>query len=288
MLALSSLSRRAPLQRGQVALAAALLSLAAAGWAVTDVRMRHMDAGPGTDLGTLGFYVTAWVVMMAAMMFPSILPMTLIYRRVESSRRARGRAGSMSLFVAGYLVSWTAFGLVAYALFDLVKSLSIDELRWNRSGGYLAGGLIVAAGVYQLTPAKDACLSRCRSPFAFVTAEWRDGRLGALQMGALHGGWCVGCCWGLMVALFAVGVMSIGWMVFVSLLIAIEKLLPWPVAANRAVAGVLLVLGLGVALTPSHVPGLTVPASLAANRAMQSMGMPAQRMSAPAMSASRR
>ena len=113
-----------------------------------------------------------------------------------------------------------------------------------------------------------------------MTAEWRDGRLGALRMGALHGGWCVGCCWGLMVALFAVGVMSVGWMVFVSLLIAIEKLLPRPVAAKRAVAGVLLALGLGIALSPSHVPGLTVPGSLAPNRAMQSMGMPAQGMPA--------
>jgi predicted metal-binding membrane protein len=281
MSALPSPSRRAALPRGQVALVAALLALAAAGWAVTDVRMRHMDAGPGTDLGTLGFYVTAWVVMMAAMMFPSILPMTLIYRRVESSRRARGRAGSTTLFVAGYLVSWTVFGLIAYALFDAVKSLSIDDLRWNRRGGYVAGCLIVAAAVYQLTPAKNACLSRCRSPFAFVTAEWRDGRLGALQMGLLHGGWCVGCCWGLMVALFAVGVMSVGWMIFVSLLIAVEKLVPWPVAANRTVAAVLLALGLGVAFAPAQVPGLTVPGSPAAQRAMQSMGTPAHAMPAP-------
>ncbi len=234
--------------------------------------MRGMDAGPGTDLGTLGFYTTAWVVMMAAMMFPSILPMTLTYARVESGRRSRGRqAGSTTAFVAGYLLSWTAFGLVAYTLFDAVKALSIDDLRWSRGGGYVAGGVIVAAALYQLTPAKDACLKRCRGPLQFLTEEWRDGWLGALKMGLLHGAWCVGCCWALMAALFAVGVMSVGWMIFVSLIIAAEKLLPARRATSAAGAAVLLALGLGVALWPAQVPGLTVPGSASASHAMQSM-----------------
>ncbi len=273
-MATTSSPRRTSRIPSHALLAIALLVLAGVGWAVTDARMRGMDAGPGTDLGTLGFYTTAWVVMMAAMMFPSILPMTLTYARVESGRRSRGRqAGSTTAFVAGYLLSWTAFGLGAYTLFDGIKALSIDDLRWSRGGGYVAGGVIVAAALYQLTPAKDACLKRCRGPLQFLTEEWRDGWLGALKMGLLHGAWCVGCCWALMAALFAVGVMSVGWMIFVSLVIAAEKLLPARRATSAAAAAVLLALGLGVALWPAQVPGLTVPGSASASHAMQSMRM---------------
>jgi predicted metal-binding membrane protein len=256
-----------------VLLAITLLVLAGVGWVVIDIRMRGMDAGPGTDLGTLGFYTSAWVVMMAAMMFPSIVPMTLTYARVEAGRRSRSReAGSTTAFVAGYLLSWTAFGLIAYALLDAVKALSIDDLRWNRDGGYVAGAVIVAAALYQLTPAKDACLTRCRGPLHFLTEEWRDGRVGALKMGLLHGTWCVGCCWALMAALFAVGVMSVGWMIFISVIIAAEKLLPPRRTTSAAAAIVLVALGLGVALWPAHVPGLTVPGSGSAMHAMRSMG----------------
>jgi predicted metal-binding membrane protein len=230
-----------------------------------------MDAGPGTDLGALGFYISSWVVMMAAMMFPSSLPMVLAYARVAGAFRARGRSGSTSAFVGGYLVSWAIYGLLAYGLFDLVRSLSIGVLRWDRGGRYLAGGVVVAAALYQLTPAKDACLRRCRGPLEFLTEEWRDGRRGALWMGALHGAWCVGCCWALMAALFAVGVMSVGWMIFIAALIAIEKLLPWRRPTSLAVALVLLALGLGAALVPEQVPGLTLPGASAAHHAMSAM-----------------
>jgi predicted metal-binding membrane protein len=248
--------------RAQVVLVVALLALAAFGWVVTDVRMRGMDAGPGTDPGALGFYVSAWVVMMAAMMFPSIAPMVLAYARISPRMHAaHPRHGTVAVFVGGYLLAWTAFGLAAYGLFVGVRAVGGSVLGWHRAGPYVAGGVIVLAALYQLTPAKDACLRRCRSPLAFITDEWRDGRRGALVMGALHGAWCVGCCWGLMAALFAVGVMSVGWMVFVSVLIAIEKLIPWPRPANYAIAGLLVALGLGVALAPDRVPGLVLPES---------------------------
>ena len=129
------------------------------------------------------------------------------------------------------------------------------------------------AAVYQLTPLKDVCLRHCRSPFMFLMKHWRPGRLGALRMGVIHGGWCVGCCWALMAALFALGVMSLGWMAFIAALIAIEKLLPWRALANRGIAVLLLVLGLGVAFAPESVPGLTLPGSPKAMRAMEAMGM---------------
>jgi predicted metal-binding membrane protein len=254
-----------------IALVVALLSLAALGWAVTDMRMRGMDAGPGSDLGALGFYTTAWVVMMAAMMFPSIVPMVLGYSRLERGMATRGRAGSPAAFVCGYLVSWTVFGLLAYGLFDAVKALSIDALRWGHGGRYLAGGVIVLAAAYQLTPAKDACLCWCRDPFTVLAEQWRDGRRGALKLGTLHGAWCVGCCWALMATLFALGVMSVGWMLFVAAVVAFEKLVPWRRNVSRAVAVTLLIVGLGVALAPGRVPGLTLPSSSAARHAMQSM-----------------
>src|SRR5204862_3818308 len=167
-----------------------------------------------------------------------------------------------------YLLSWAAAGLVGYLIIRAGKALSLDFLSWDQAGPYVAGGVIVGAAIYQLTPVKDACLSRCRSPMAFLLTAWRPGRVGALRMGVEHGGWCVGCCWGLMAALFALGVMSIGWMVFVAGLIAIEKLLPWRAVANYGIAVVLLVIGLLVAFVPESVPGLTLPDSAAASSAM--------------------
>ena len=257
-----------------VLIIAALVGLAIVGWVVTDHRMAGMDAGPGTDPGTLGFYVTAWVVMMAAMMFPSIAPMVVAYSTIESRKRELGRGagrGAVALFVAGYLVTWTAFGLAAYALYAGVRSLHVDALSWDSGGPYLAGAVIALAALYQLTPLKNACLAKCRSPLGFVVGSWREGRGGALLMGAEHGAWCVGCCWALMAALFALGVMSLGWMVLVAGLIAVEKMLPWELLANRSVAAVLAVLAIGVAFAPRDVPGLTLPDSPQAAAAMSSM-----------------
>jgi predicted metal-binding membrane protein len=258
----------------QVGLIGALVVLALVGWLVTGERMAGMDAGPGTDPGALGFFVGAWVVMMAAMMFPSIAPMVLMYARMQAGKRARGQAapaGATAAFVLGYLTTWAAAGALGYAIFEAARSLSIEALSWTAGGPYLAGGVIAAAAVYQLTPLKDVCLRKCRNPFIFLMTAWRPGRLGALRMGLEHGGWCVGCCWMLMAALFALGVMSVGWMVFVAALIAVEKLLPWRAFANRGVAILLLVLGVGVAFAPHRVPGLTLPDSSTVSQAMDSM-----------------
>jgi predicted metal-binding membrane protein len=251
-----------------------LFLLAAVAWAVTGDRMGGMDAGPGTDPGALGFWVTAWVVMMAAMMFPSIAPMVVMHARIEEGHRRQGRdapAGTTALFVCGYLITWTAAGLVGYAIIQAGQDLSLGFLSWDRGAPYVAGGVIAAAAIYQLTPLKDACLTRCRSPMAFVLTAWKPGRSGALLMGIEHGVWCVGCCWGLMAALFALGVMSIGWMAFIAALIATEKLLPWKGLANRGIAVLLLALGLAVAFVPEDVPALTLPDSAEAHGAMESM-----------------
>jgi predicted metal-binding membrane protein len=270
---MASVAQRNP-ARFQVGLLASLLALAALAWLLTHERMIGMDAGPGTDPGSLGFYVVSWVVMMSAMMFPSIAPMVLTFAFVQRRRRDRGavdRTVSSWVFVAGYLLTWTAFGVVAYGLYVGVRSLSIGELSWHRGGPYLAGGVLLAAAVYQLTPAKDACLSRCRAPLDFVLTHWHEGPSGALRMGVVHGAWCVGCCWGLMAALFALGVMSVPWMVAIAGLIALEKLLPHKDLANRLIAITLVVLGFGVALAPQHVPGLKLPDSPQVRAAMHAM-----------------
>jgi predicted metal-binding membrane protein len=274
----SATIRRAPPLPGliQLGLIGLLIVLAAVAWAITDGEMAGMDAGPGTDPGALGFFLGVWVVMMAAMMFPSIVPMVVMYVRMQEGRQAaRGQgviAAGTVLFVAGYLLAWTAAGLLGYAIYQLGREVTGDAFSWDNAGPYLAGGIILAAAVYQLTPLNDVCLRHCRSPFAFLMHHWHPGLLGSLRMGVAHGGWCVGCCWALMAALFALGVMSIGWMALIAALIAAEKLLPWEALANRGIAVLLLVLGLSVAFAPSRVPGLVLPGSPTAMRAMQEMG----------------
>jgi predicted metal-binding membrane protein len=161
--------------------------------------------------------------------------------------------------VAGYLISWTAFGLAAYAVFVFIRGLDLGLLSWHRGGRYLVAVVLVAGAVYQLTGWKKTCLRHCRNPVDFVARHWRPGGRGALSMGMTHGVWCVGCCWALMASLFALGVMSVGWMAFIALLIAGEKLSPWGTRARNVTAAVLAVLGLAVAIAPDRVPGLTLP-----------------------------
>ena len=247
---------------GQVALLGVLLVLAGVAWLVTNARMGAMAPMPAMELGGLGFYLTVWVVMMAAMMFPSVAPTVLMYDRLRERNRERGKGAepdATALFVAGYLCVWTAAGVGAYGLFDLVRSFDLAFLAWDESGRYVTGAVIVAAAVYQMTPLKQACLIKCRSPMMFLAVHWRHGRTGAVELGVRHGAWCLGCCWALMAALFAVGVMSLGWMALIAALIAAEKLLPWPAAARTTVAVLLLALGLAVVFAPAAVPGFIEP-----------------------------
>jgi len=251
--------------RRRLGLVALLLGLAGLAWWSTVDRMAGMDAGPGTDLGALGWFLGVWVVMMAAMMFPSLAPTAALYARMT---RRRGLDQPV-LFAASYLLVWGAVGLFAYGLFELGRDLFGGALAWHAGGRWVAGGVLALTAVYELTPLKDVCLAHCRSPLGFLLGHWRDGRRGALEMGMRHAGWCLGCCAGLMVALFALGVMSLTWMAVVAALIAFEKMLPWRRAVTWGIAALLLALAVAVVVAPHEVPGLVVPGD--SHSAMSSM-----------------
>lgn len=241
--------------RTRLGLVGLLFTLAGVGWWWTVGEMRGMDNGPWTDVGAFGWFLAVWVVMMAAMMFPSVAPTVALY-----SRMTRQRSPWLPLlFGTGYLITWGGAGVAAFAIATGLGRVSGDFFAWDRAGRWAAGATLVLAAVYQMTPLKDACLGKCRSPLGFLIGSWRDGPWGALQMGTKNGGWCVGCCWALMASLFALGIMSITWMAVVAGLIAVEKTVPWRPVASMGTAAVLLVLGALVLAAPDAVPGLTTP-----------------------------
>jgi predicted metal-binding membrane protein len=253
----------------RLTVAAALLALAGLAWVVTAQRMSGMDAGPWTDPGTFGFYLSTWILMTTAMMLPPLTPAALRYADLVRARTTpdRGaRTDATALFVAGYLALWGVSGLVGYAVLEGVRSLDAGVLGWDRAGRWVATGVLLVAAAYQLTPAKAACLSRCREARASVGARLGENRRSALLLGAQHGAWCVGCCWALMAALFALGAMSLAWMVVVSLMIAAERLLPWRRLTAIGVGSVLAALTIGLAAAPTRVPMLTIPGSPAATQ----------------------
>jgi predicted metal-binding membrane protein len=241
-----------------------LLALAAGAWVVTVERMEGMDGGPGTALGGVGWFMVSWALMMAAMMLPSLVPAALAFARTGER--------SVPAFVAGYVGVWTAAGLACYLVFDGLRSLDIGFLAWDRAGRYVAAGVILAAAVYQFTTAKAGWLSRCRNPRgpgrevrSGLGGGGGGGGGGGVRGGISHGGYCLGCCVALIAALFALGVMSVTWMVVIAALIAVERLSPWHATGVYGVAVVLAVLGIWVAAAPGDLPGLTIPGSMAMN-----------------------
>jgi len=230
-MAIAAVARRE--RTATAALIAVLIGFAALAWLAVD---RRMDGMEGMELGSLAAYTSAWALMMAAMMFPSISPTVALYDRLRRGHHAP--AAATGGFVVGYLATWTAFGMLAYAVARIAGTPA-----WDGAGHVVTGIVVLAAGAYQVTPLKDRCLTRCRGGLMWLLERWRDGPVGALRLGAAHGAWCVGCCWALMASLFVLGLMSLAAMAFVAALIAAEKLAPRPRAARLVVAGVLLALG---------------------------------------------
>ncbi len=254
--------------RGQLAIVAALLAAAGLAWFSTVERMAGMDAGPGTSLGALGWFTGVWAVMMAAMMLPSLTPTAAVYGAL-----VRRRPSLVLLFACGYLLVWSAAGVAAYGAFELGKGLFAGALAWHSGGRWLSSGVLLLAALYQLTRFKRVFLQRCRNPLPFLSATWREDGWGAIAMGLRSGGWCLGCSWALMGALFALGVMSLTWMAVIAGLVALEKLGPWGRAAKVATAAVLVVLAVAILTLPHDVPGFIVPGSGGSMHAMKAMGM---------------
>jgi predicted metal-binding membrane protein len=219
------------LRRDRAIIALVLAALTAVSWA----QMVADGAGVGPDRlmpccgARFGVTFSMWVVMMAGMMIPSVAPMVITHASIMRRRVAQGAPFvSSGLFLAGYLVAWTLFSAGAALLqWGLYRAHLLDghSLTIGPWAGALV--LVVAAG-FQLSPAKDACLSQCRAPLGYFLTEWREGHVGAVMMGLRHGVFCIGCCWLLMAVLFAAGIMNLLWGAAITLFVVAEKVLPWP------------------------------------------------------------
>jgi predicted metal-binding membrane protein len=188
-----------------------------------------------------------WAVMMMAMMLPSASPMVLLYsrvvRRAESEGRTMRASAAVTAFASGYVAVWILFSGLAVALQWGLERMGAMTVMMSSSAAILSGGLLIAAGLYQLTPLKAACLTHCRAPASFIAAHWRPGVFGAWRMGLLHGAYCVGCCAVLMLLLFVSGVMNLIWIAGLTLFVAVEKLAPFGAAAAKAMAAALIAGG---------------------------------------------
>ncbi len=250
-----------------------LLAFAAAAWAVLVWQHADSNVDMTTASVTIGprapLFLVIWAVMMVAMMLPTALPMILTFHKVQAAnRRPRDAFVSTCVFVAAYLVVWAFSGLAAYVGMQAAEAAIVRSALPRAAAAQLGGAIIVVAGIYQLTPLKDVCLSKCREPIDFIVTAWRNGATSALDLGLLHGAYCLGCCWLLFVILFPLGIMNVGAMAAVTLIIFAEKTLPWPRLAPYATAGALVLYGALVITSPQLLPtfqqdgGTAMPAEM--------------------------
>jgi len=236
----ASFTLATPALRDRVVLWGGIVIISALAW----IYLYIMPMGASSWLLDFTLMFLMWAVMMVAMMLPSAAPMLAMYARIAS-----GRAGShpyhVWMFTAGYFAAWTGFSLAVTALQYPLESASILSPAL-RTGSVAGGVILTAAGIYQLTPLKNACLKWCRSPIGFFMTNWRDGAGGAFKMGLDHGVFCTGCCWMLMALLFVAGAMNLLWVAAISILVLLEKAAPY----GRAIAYVsgVAMIGAGVVL----------------------------------------
>jgi predicted metal-binding membrane protein len=199
-------------------------------------------------------FLAMWTIMMIAMMFPAVSPMVLLFRTVHEKRKATSESFIPTwVFVLGYLLVWSFFGVLAYFADRLIGHLAMSSPRLQSYGLVTGGVVLILAGLYQLTPLKNVCLAHCRSPLHFMMHRWREGYLGSLIMGIDHGTYCLGCCWGLMLVLFVVGIMNIAWMGILTLIIFVEKISKHGVTVSKLVGCSLIVLGIVMIVRPAIV-----------------------------------
>lgn len=234
--------------RDRLIVVAALLIVVGLAWT-------YLWTGPGMSMmmpavWTPGYAVLMffmWWIMMVAMMLPSAAPMILVFARANHQQLEASRARvATSAFVLGYLATWAAFSLVATLAQWALERNSLLTSSLVPAGVLLSASILIVAGLYQLTPVKQACLRRCRSPLTFISTHWRQGPHGALRMGFLHGIFCVGCCWVLMALLFVGGVMNLYWIAGLALFVLFEKTVPAGHLVGYVAGVVLLACGTGM------------------------------------------
>jgi predicted metal-binding membrane protein len=246
-------------RRERVAIAAALGAVAALSWLYVYLQMQPMaemaDMAPAAfapwSAADFALNFVFWWAMMPAMMLPSAAPMIMTFATINRRKREREQPYvPTAVFTAGYLLAWGLFGAVATLVDWGLERAALMSPATQALGPALAAVVVGAAGLYQLTPLKTACLAHCRSPFDFVLNHWRDGAAGALRMGLAHGLYCLGCCWFLMALMFAAGVMSLLWMAAIAAFVLIEKL--FPAGQWIARAGGVAMLGAAIYLLVHH------------------------------------
>ncbi|TPJ62808.1 DUF2182 domain-containing protein [Mesorhizobium sp. B2-7-1] len=238
---------------------ALLIASAAASWAVLIRQQIGMGADMEIHSPTMGMtaplFLAVWIVMMIAMMFPTAAPMILTFHQVQAAKRGRGGTFvSTWVFVAGYMLVWSAIGVLAFAGAAGVEMLGERTEMSTATAARIGGVLLGVAGAYQLSPLKDLCLAKCRTPMGFILTSWRDGRWGAARMGVEHGAFCLGCCWLLFLALFPLGIMNVAAMAVVTLLIFAEKTLPSGDRIAKVSGAALLLYGAAVLVFPQALP----------------------------------
>jgi predicted metal-binding membrane protein len=248
------------LRRDRAVVGAALVVLSVGAWlylvhlasAMPDMAMPDMPAMPGTAMPTMhpwgwveiGGLVVMWALMMVAMMTPAAAPMILMFATIHRRRAAEGRPTvPTAIFILGYLLVWTLYSAVAAFTQAGLHAAALLSPAMAATSPLLAGGLLVAAGVFQWTPLKRACLAACRSPLSFLMTGWREGRGGALVMGLRHGLYCLGCCWALMALLFVAGVMNLLWVAAIAVAVLVEKVIPRGELVSRLVGVALIGAG---------------------------------------------
>ena len=238
---------------------ALLIAVAAAAWTVLVWQWLGTDADMRMYSPTMGMkaplFLAVWMIMMIAMMFPTAAPMVLTFHRVQAGKRGRGETFvSTWFFVAAYVLLWGAMGALAFAGAAGGELIAAHAGMSAATAARIGGALLMLAGAYQLSPLKDLCLAKCRTPIGFILTSWRDGQWGAVRMGLEHGLFCLGCCWLLFLALFPLGIMNIAAMAVVTLLIFAEKTLPSGERIAKLSGVALLLYGAAVLVFPQALP----------------------------------
>jgi predicted metal-binding membrane protein len=257
------------LSRERIIILATLIVLAALAWGFVIWQSLAMGAAAmnGSMSGSVGLtmgmsatlFLAIWVAMMVAMMFPSAAPMVLMYNAIARGKRQRGQAYTPTwIFVAGYMIVWALAGVVAYLAALGVDALATRFMPLIDNAARIGGALLIVAGLYQLSPLKNVCLTACRTPMQFIMTSWREGTGGALRMGMEHGLFCLGCCWLLFVILFPLGMMNIAALALITALIFAEKIAPARFHIPTIAGVALIAYGALVIVSPALLPGTMI------------------------------